>query len=47
MDFMLDQVFTAGGDALARAYASRELYEHLVGLPKLGPARGARPPGGR
>ena len=37
MDFMLDQVFTAGGDALARAYASRELYEHLVGLPKLGP----------
>lgn len=37
MDFMLDQVFTAGGDALASAYASPELYEHLVGLPKLGP----------
>ena len=36
MDFMLDQVFTAGGDALARAYASAELYEQLVGLPKLG-----------
>jgi Protein of unknown function (DUF2505) len=36
MDFMLDQVFTAGGDAVARAYASPELYEHLVGLPKLG-----------
>jgi hypothetical protein len=35
MDFMLDQVFTAGGDAVARAYASPELYEHLVGLPKL------------
>ena len=35
MDFMLDQVFAAGGDAVARAYASAELYEHLVGLPKL------------
>ena len=36
MDFMIDQVFTAGGDAVARAYASPELYEQLVGLPKLG-----------
>jgi hypothetical protein len=36
MDFMIDQVFTAGGDAVAWAYASPELYEQLVGLPKLG-----------
>ena len=35
MDFMLDQVFAAGGDAVARAYASPALYERLVGLPKL------------
>lgn len=35
MDFTVDQVFAAGGDALARAYASPELYERLVGLPKL------------
>lgn len=32
---MLDQVFAAGGDAVARAYASPALYERLVGLPKL------------
>jgi hypothetical protein len=36
LDFTVDQVFAAGGDALARAYASPQLYERLVGLPKLG-----------
>ena len=36
MDFTVIQVFAAGADAVARAYASPELYEHLVGLPKLG-----------
>jgi hypothetical protein len=36
MDFTVTQAFTAGADAVARAYASPELYEHLVGLPKLG-----------
>jgi len=35
MDFSVDQVFAAGGDELARAYASKELYGHLGGLPKL------------
>ncbi|HZM30533.1 MAG TPA: DUF2505 family protein [Acidimicrobiales bacterium] len=35
MDFMIDQVYAAGGDDVARAYASPELYERLVGLPKL------------
>ena len=35
MDFTVTQDFTAGADAVARAYASAELYEHLVGLPKL------------
>jgi Protein of unknown function (DUF2505) len=36
MDFTVTQAFTAGADAVARAYAAPELYEHLVGLPKLG-----------
>jgi hypothetical protein len=36
MDFTVTQAFTATADAVARAYASPELYEHLVGLPKLG-----------
>jgi Protein of unknown function (DUF2505) len=36
VDFAADQVFAAGGDAVARAYADPALYEHLVGLPKLG-----------
>jgi hypothetical protein len=35
MDFMIDQVYAAGGDDVARAYASPELYARLVGLPKL------------
>jgi hypothetical protein len=35
VDFTVDQVFAAGGDALARAYADPALYETLVGLPKL------------
>jgi hypothetical protein len=35
MDFTVTQDFTAGPDAVAAAYASAELYEHLVGLPKL------------
>ena len=35
MDFTVTQEFTAGPDAVARAYASTELYELLVGLPKL------------
>lgn len=35
MDFTVDQVFAAGGDALAQAYADPALYETLVGLPKL------------
>ena len=35
MDFMIDQVYAACGDEVARAYASPELYERLVGLPKL------------
>jgi hypothetical protein len=36
MDFTVIQAFAASTDAVARAYASPELYEHLVGLPKLG-----------
>jgi Protein of unknown function (DUF2505) len=36
MDFTVTQRFTAAADAVARAYASAELYGHLVGLPKLG-----------
>lgn len=35
MDFTVDQVYAAGGDALARAYADPALYDTLVGLPKL------------
>jgi len=35
VDFTVDQVFAAGGDALAQAYADPALYETLVGLPKL------------
>ena len=35
MDFTVDQVFAAGGNAVARAYADPALYDHLVGLPKL------------
>jgi hypothetical protein len=36
MDFTVNQRFTAGPDAVASAYATPELYERLVGLPKLG-----------
>ena len=36
MDFTVIQAFAASTGAVARAYASPELYEHLVGLPKLG-----------
>lgn len=36
MDFTMNQPFTADADAVARAYATPDLYEHLVGLPKLG-----------
>lgn len=36
MDFTVIQAFAPSTDAVARAYASPELYEHLVGLPKLG-----------
>ena len=36
MDFTVDQVYAAAGDAVARAYASPDLYADLVGLPKLG-----------
>lgn len=35
MDFTVTQQFAADADTVARAYASVELYEHLVGLPKL------------
>lgn len=35
MDFTVIQPFAADADTVARAYASAELYEHLVGLPKL------------
>jgi hypothetical protein len=37
MDFTVTQSFHADADAVARAYASPELYARLVGLPKLGP----------
>jgi hypothetical protein len=37
MDFSVTQRYTAPSEAVARAYASRELYESLAGLPKLGP----------
>lgn len=36
MDFTVTQDFAADADAVARAYASPELYPHLTGLPKLG-----------
>jgi hypothetical protein len=36
MDFTVTQSFAAGADAVARTYASPDLYGHLVGLPKLG-----------
>ncbi len=36
MDFTVTQSFAADADAIARAYASPDLYAHLVGLPKLG-----------
>jgi hypothetical protein len=36
MDFTVEQTFAAEPDAVARAYASSDLYGHLVGLPKLG-----------
>jgi hypothetical protein len=37
MDFSVTQRYAAPADAVARAYASRELYGELEGLPKLGP----------
>jgi hypothetical protein len=37
MDFSVTQSYAAPADAVARAYASRELYGKLRGLPKLGP----------
>ena len=53
MDFSVTQSYAAPADAVARAYASGELYGELRGLPKLGPpevldrtsrtARGAAP----
>jgi hypothetical protein len=36
MDFTVTQRFDAEADLVTRAYASAELYDHLVGLPKLG-----------
>ena len=36
MDFTVEQTFAAEPDAVARAYASSDLYGHLVDLPKLG-----------
>ncbi len=36
MDFTVSQHFTAEPDAVASAYAAPDLYERLVGLPKLG-----------
>lgn len=35
MDFSVTQHYAAPADAVARAYASRELYGQLAGLPKL------------
>jgi hypothetical protein len=35
MDFSVTQRYAAPADAVARAYASRELYGELAGLPKL------------
>jgi hypothetical protein len=35
MDFTVTQHFAADADDVARAYASRELYGHMIGLPKL------------
>ena len=37
MDFSVTQTYAAPADAVARAYASRELYGELADLPKLGP----------
>jgi len=37
MDFSVTQSYAAPADAVARAYASSELYGELAGLPKLGP----------
>jgi hypothetical protein len=37
MDFTVTQTFHADADAVAQAYASPDLYAHLVGLAKLGP----------
>ena len=37
MDFTVTQLYAAPADAVARAYASRELYGELEGLPKLAP----------
>ena len=36
MDFTVTQSFAADPDRVARAYASPDLYGHMVGLPKLG-----------
>ncbi|HEX6417308.1 MAG TPA: DUF2505 family protein [Acidimicrobiales bacterium] len=36
MDFTVTQAFAADADRVAQAYASPELYGHLVGLRKLG-----------
>ncbi|HEX5946520.1 MAG TPA: DUF2505 family protein [Acidimicrobiales bacterium] len=36
MDFTVTQHFAADADAVARAYASPDLYPRLTGLPKLG-----------
>jgi len=36
MDFSVTQRYAAPADVVARAYASRQLYEGLQGLPKLG-----------
>lgn len=36
MDFSVIQSFAADPDAVARAYASSDLYGHLVGMAKLG-----------
>jgi hypothetical protein len=35
MDFTVTQAFDADAERVARAYASADLYGHLVGLPKL------------
>lgn len=35
MDYTVTQTFPAGADEVARAYASADLYEHMVGLSRL------------